>query len=107
MMDLSTLNPGIRETVRWLRQNEFDTCDSGDGETRDHECDLDRPYVHIEVGPSQLIAEMRRLGFLLEQVGVKVGPMNEENTAPCLDGSWHYPEEAAFITLWNVKLTAQ
>jgi hypothetical protein len=40
-----TLNPGIARLVHWLRATGFDTIDSGDGRTREHDCDRPYPYV--------------------------------------------------------------
>ena len=44
-MNYDTLNPGIREVVRRLREAGFQTCDSGDGSTRQFECDPGAPDV--------------------------------------------------------------
>ena len=47
--DYSQLNPGIRRTVRLIHDLGYETCDSGDGETREHACDRDEGYVVIVV----------------------------------------------------------
>lgn len=44
-IDYSELNPGIRETVRFMREHGYETVDSGDGQTHDHKCGRDYPYV--------------------------------------------------------------
>jgi hypothetical protein len=69
---LEDLNPGIRRTVGLLWAHGFQTCDSGDGETREYECDREYGYVVIVVAPEELIAETRRLVVLLKQHGVAV-----------------------------------
>lgn len=66
--DYESLNPGIRETVRWLHYNGFETCDSGDGVTNAEagmECAMDTPMVACQVQLSVLIAETDRLWSLL------------------------------------------
>ena len=49
-LDLDILDPGVRNMVSWLRLNEFDTTDSGDGVSKsknDMEGVLDVPHVII------------------------------------------------------------
>lgn len=68
-LDYGELDPGIRETVRWLRAHGFDTCDSGDGETKDidDDCALDVPHVFMEVEPAEeLKMEADRLVRLVD-----------------------------------------
>jgi hypothetical protein len=70
------LNPGIRRTVAWLNENGFATCDSGDGETHDHACDREEPYVVVQVTPpSALTLDADRLRKLLTERGIKVVPV--------------------------------
>ena len=60
--DYSSLNPGIRETVRWLHLLGYTTTDSGDGQTRQFECDRGDPYVVVKVeDPRYLIETCDRL----------------------------------------------
>lgn len=103
-IDLRQLNPGIRATVAVLRANGFDTCDSGDGTTHEHECDLDQPYVHMVVAKSRLIEESDRLVRVLKEHGVKLDPMNEDNSAPTVQSSYDPVAKAATISVFNVKL---
>lgn len=104
-IDLSTLNPGIRKTVEFLRSNGFDTIDSGDGETRTFDCDLGIPYVHIQVDPDKLVSETKRLAGLLKTVGVEVLAQNEEGTAPTIEGSFEPVSNLGIISMFNIKLT--
>jgi hypothetical protein len=67
-IDLSKLNPGIRNAVAWFRANGFDTCDSGDGSTHEFDCDLVEPYVHVTLDRDTALDETDRLAFLLENV---------------------------------------
>ena len=98
------LNPGIIATVRWLAENGFQTTDSGDGRTHDHDCDLPMPYVHMLTTPEKLIAETDRLAALLLARGVKLEPMNEDGTAPALDATYAPASRSAIISLFNVRL---
>jgi len=99
------LNPGIVETVRWLREKGFATCDSGDGETGDFGCDIPFPYVHMRVEPKDLVAEADRLtAMMMDDRGVKLEPQNEELTAKCVEASYHPQSGMAVLTLWNVRL---
>jgi hypothetical protein len=66
--DASQLNPGIRRTVCWLRSLGFDTCDSGDGQTHEHECD--RPYAYVSMRGRQEDAD--RLRRVLMHSGIPV-----------------------------------
>lgn len=69
---LEDLNPGIRRTVGLLWAHGFQTCDSGDGETHEYECDRDYGYVIVAVEPEKLIAETDRLVAVLRQHGIVV-----------------------------------
>lgn len=66
--DASQLNPGIRRTVCWLRSLGFNTTDSGDGQTHEHECD--RPYAYVSMRGVQDDAD--RLRRVLMQAGIPV-----------------------------------
>lgn len=76
------LDPGIRETVRWLNENGFETTDSGDGKTKFEDgdapcCAMDIPNVAIKVDRERLVAETDRLFALLTARGcgpVPAGP---------------------------------
>jgi hypothetical protein len=79
--DYEEIDPGIRETVRFLRGHGFDTTDSGDGKTKFPDgpdapgmpCAMPVANVAILVEPEQLVAEADRLCALLQSVGVVVG----------------------------------
>lgn len=92
------LNPGIRSTVLKLRGWGFDTVDSGDGVTRDYECDLPHPYVHIRVSARDLFYEMGRLtGFLRDEGVVFESPPDPQTD---LEGFMKHPNvEASFLPL--------
>lgn len=80
-VDLVTLNPGIRRVVALLRANRFNTCDSGDGETHQHECDRATGYVAIYADRFRLVEEADRLVRLLGAYGVSVDSIGNGHTA--------------------------
>lgn len=82
------LDPGIRQVVRWLNENGFETTDSGDGKSKFAEdgstmcCAMPHPNVVIVVPADQLVAECDRLYGLLKAKGcapVPMGPDDEDN----------------------------
>ena len=73
--DYDALNPGIRATVRWMRERGFNTTDSGDGETHEYECDRGWPFVAVKCDKLTAIAECERLyAAILERLGTDVCP---------------------------------
>lgn len=67
---LAEANPGIRNLLAWLWEQGFDTCDSGDGETRQYDCDQPFPFIAVRVScPENLIQETRRLVSLFKERG--------------------------------------
>lgn len=80
--ELSLLNPGIRNAVAWLRARGFNTCDSGDGSTHEHDCDLAEPYVHMLLDQEKAFAETDRLGELLKKVNPEAEWMVAMGYAP-------------------------
>lgn len=106
---LDTLNPGIRHTVKTLREWGCDTCDSGDGRTHDHACDQPFPYVHISVHPMHLVANSITLYARLTGLGINFdnapNPQDDpEGYAkhPTIEASYSPVDGHAFITLTNV-----
>lgn len=102
-IDYAQLNPGIRRVVAFLRDHGFDTRDSGDGETHEHACDQDVPYVFIAVEPDDLVAEARRLRKLLLKAGVVTHPLDEDGTLACIEATYNPAHPLAVLTLWNVS----
>lgn len=78
------LDPGIRETVRWLFEHGFNPCDSGDGVSKIGTLPgaLDQPHVFMLVSKLERIeVEVDRLNMLLEAKGIHLhglGPLTEE-----------------------------
>lgn len=74
------LDPGIRETVRWLYEHGFNPCDSGDGVSKPKmACAFEQPHVFMTCHVP-LEGEVDRLQGLLEAKGVHLfnGPMTAE-----------------------------
>lgn len=66
-VDYEQLDPGVRKMVRWLRENGFETTDSGDGETKSDEARAfgDIPHVCIKTTRKDLLTEADRLWNIL------------------------------------------
>lgn len=106
-IDYEKLNPGIRKTVQWLRANGFRTTDSGDGKTKEFECDRGMPYVCILVEPERMFTDTMRLNKLLEEKGLTPIPMNQDcSGGPFLqvnfDPSLYGQDGAAILDLMYV-----
>ena len=70
-IDYDELDPGIRETVRWLNERGFRTTDSGDGsKAAEMPCAMAEPNVAISVAPADLVQEADRLHRLLTEAGI-------------------------------------
>ena len=94
--DYDELDPGIRETVRWLRAMGFDTCDSGDGKS------LDYAHVFIQVRPPMgLESECKRLHFLLTQAGCCIEPVGHSKI--WIEGTYDPSDGSAIIALIGVN----
>jgi hypothetical protein len=64
--DYEQLDPGIRKVVRWMRENGFETTDSGDGETKtDMDCAFDMPNVAVHCTRADLFIEADRLADMI------------------------------------------
>lgn len=98
------INPGIENTVKWLRERGFKTCDSGDGNTNLYECDISIPYVHMICNPNSLFIETKRLQYELNIIGIKVMPYSEDGKSPSIEASWNPCDEFATISLYNVTI---
>lgn len=98
-LDYDQLDDGIRHTVRVLRRNGFDTCDSGDGtKANTLGCALDIPNVHMMVSPpGDIIPEALRLREVLEEEGAEVPHGAIQATYDPCDG-------LALISLYDVTI---
>ena len=115
-IDLDPLDPGIRETVRFLREHGFETCDSGDGATKFAdprwrvdgklpEEVLDFPHVAMRVSPDHLVSEADRLAALLLTIGVELEPSAPIEGVPTLQATYDPAQPGlAFLFLTDVAL---
>ena len=95
------LNPNIRRTVELLQKYGFQTTDSGDGETHDHECDRDYAYVSMVYGSgTNLRFEAKRLMGLLGAFGVELTPIG--GGGPEIEVSFDPVDETGVIDLRHV-----
>jgi hypothetical protein len=99
--DYAAMNPGIRGTVRWLRDHGFETVSSGDGVTHDcPECDANYPYVTISCKPKRLVRAARALVDLLCSAGIMPGEMTENGPAGVVVQAGYEPiSDAAWLDL--------
>lgn len=104
-MENLNINNGILKTVSFLNENGFQTVDSGDGKTRDFECDLDIPYVHILIdNPDDLISESKRLVRLLNDNGIEVYQADEDGLSPSVEASYNPMDGFAIISIFNILI---
>lgn len=82
-IDYDDLDPGIRELVKALRLNGFDTCDSGDGESKfdedgEGDCGCAEPMANVYITSSRenLLTDCDRLVEVLKRL-VKPGLLEE------------------------------
>jgi len=118
-MNYDELDPGIRETVRWLTSLGFTTCDSGDGATKfdddpnnflapelpdldeDDGCALPFPNVAIRVeDPSLMIAEADKLFAAIHESGQVEA--QGVGFVPCIQASYDPANGIAMVVLMNV-----
>jgi hypothetical protein len=113
------LDPGIRELVRWLNDNDFQTQDSGDGRTKfqedgsplpewttadqDFECVMPFPHVVMPCPVEKLGSECDRLRDLLVGAGVPVEAQGPDGS-PAIQGTYDpsLSEHPAYILLMGV-----
>lgn len=93
------LNPKIARLVAQLNADDFETVDSGDGQTHDFECDQPFGYVAIAVVPSALLAEANRLRDRLIELGVVLGPEGNAEGLPSIQASYDPVDGTAFLYL--------
>lgn len=83
VFDYSELDPGIRETVRQLRDWGFDTTDSGDGHTKlaagwSPTEALDIPHVIMSIDSlAEIAGHADELRSKLLAIGIEVKPVGE------------------------------
>lgn len=101
-LDYDKLDPGIRETVRWLRSLGFETVDSGDGVTKScDECSLEYPNVAIICDPIDIIHESERLYTALAAIGVDLTCI-DLSECPCIQATYDPVAGSAIISLMYV-----
>jgi hypothetical protein len=97
-IDFASLDDGIRETVRFLRQHGFDTCDSGDGSKASWmEGALDFPHVVIATRRRDMAGTADRLLRILRAHGVDV-----EHGHIC--ASYDPVDESCILSLYHVVM---
>jgi hypothetical protein len=119
------LDPGIRQVVRWLNDNDFTTHDSGDGKTKfqedgetplpdwatgdeGYDCVMPFPHVIMSVAVDVMGPECVRLRDLLLERGLPVGVQGPDDDIsiqgsfdPCLE---KHPAYVMLFGLDDVRL---
>jgi len=98
-MNEQELNPGIRETVAFLRSKGFHTTDSGDGVTHDFECDQAYPYVYMRSLPDLLRADAEELLGVLRGEGVEVGQITDDSLGVSIQATYDPVDQTAVLML--------
>ncbi len=109
MINYDELDPGIRETVRWLNDHMYRTTDSGDGVTKllqaleyGNECEaLPYPHVFMVCSPEMLVQSARRLLSDLRSIGVTVGPVDRDGVF--IQATYDPANETGIIELVNLN----
>lgn len=108
-IDYDALDPGIRETVRWMRSHGFETTDSGDGVTKlaagwSRDEVLDVPHVHARVDPFDLVRQADRLVSLVNGEGPgRLGLPFESGQLWSVEASYHPVQSVAVLSLIGVN----
>ena len=101
IFDYESLNPGVRGAVRLLHQWGFETCDSGDGMTGDHECDREGAYIVIVSTPETLAWDADRLKERLEGIEIDVTPQGQPG--PSVQANYCPADYMALIDLHDLS----
>jgi hypothetical protein len=108
-LDYSSLDQGIRETVRWLRLQGFMTYKSGNGKTSDTEHPekaIGVPFVFIVALPEEVFTEAHRLWNLLRVLGLTRPIIELEGMRHAcrveIGVTWTAQDDAAIITLTHL-----
>lgn len=101
MIDYEKLNPGIRKTVKLLNECGFRTVDSGDGQTREFECDRPRGYVVVRASPFDLVSDAKQILLILKKFGVEVGPVGDDELT-YIQASFDPADGTAIIDISNI-----
>jgi hypothetical protein len=117
------LDPGIRQVVRWLNDNDFTTHDSGDGkakfqedgetplpgwktdEDQGFECVMPFPHVIMSVPVADIGPECDRLRDLLLERDLPVGVQGPEEEVLSIQGSYDpmLKDHPAYVMLFGLS----
>ena len=109
--ELAEVSPGVRALVKWLNDQMFITCDSGDGSNYEEGmgCALPIPMIAIQSNPNDIWYSSRRLLRLLRERGVNFdrpewgcNSGDEIPTFPQITASYDPNDDSALILLSNV-----
>jgi hypothetical protein len=99
-MNYDELDPGIRETVRWLRQHGFNTTDSGDGVSKPaDERVFSEPHVVVICSGKDLITETDRLNALIAEKQLSMPNLWLDRDSFTIEGSYSPVDKLGAILL--------
>jgi hypothetical protein len=98
----AALDPGIRETVRWLHRNGFGTTDSGDGsKAATMECAVPFPMIAVSVpAVHALVDGAQLLRSMVGRLGVGLSP--DGHGLPSIVASYDAADGSAVILLTRI-----
>jgi hypothetical protein len=102
--DYDALDPGIRETVRWLRRLGWETTDSGDGVSKESDalwCPW--PHVHVQIDGHEILAACGRMMNDLLAAGIEVAPCGNPEKEPSLEVTYDPVDGIAILTVTNLN----
>lgn len=101
---IDELDPGIRQTVLWLRKNGYDTTDSGDGSkvaTMERAMPFPNVAIRVDLDGPELVSVADDLAYALKEQGIMIEPQNEDGK-PYIQASYDPVDASAMILLCNV-----
>lgn len=101
-LDYATLDPGIRRTVGWLREHDYETCDSGDGVTKGED-GRSIPHVSMIVMPATMAKMALELRTLLLDAGIDVVEMQPDGRGVSIQATYDPANSVAIIDLTGLS----
>ena len=103
--DVTTLDPGIRDTVQWMLDLGYETTDSGDGKTKPAQGDADAlPYPHVSMRTTRerLTFDADKLLEQLREIGIPIAPAGEDASRPAIQATYDPADGSALLILTGV-----
>lgn len=114
-LDYESLDPDVRDVVRMLQGQGFNTTDSGDGIAKFDADGIELPdweggtsgagvaHVVVVVEPADLAAEADRMADIIRAAGVVLDPLGPELDTAAIQASYDPANHIAVIILSGVR----